>query len=150
MTKSLKKKKINNNNKAQTNKNIITNEKIIEYNTLSPFELKNKLITLANKNGTMLNAGRGNPNFYNDFVRKVFTNLQQICLTYGIPDNNSKDLSFFPQEPDKNLKNSLLKHINDSNQLKKEKEFLCNYINFLCDRSKDAKIDENTAHSRKT
>ena len=47
---------------------------------LSPFELKDLLIKLANKDGKMLNTGRGNPNFFNSFVREAFAHLQLIVL----------------------------------------------------------------------
>ena len=53
-----------------------------KYNALSPFELKNNLIKMAEgKNpDQMLNAGRGNPNFFNSFARQVFAHLQILCV----------------------------------------------------------------------
>ena len=61
----------------------LSKKKFNEYDKLSPFELKNNLIYIANRDGDMLNAGRGNPNFYNSFVRNIFTYFQQICLKFG-------------------------------------------------------------------
>ena len=45
-----------------------------KYNELSPFELKNILIKMAEGKhpDLLLNAGRGNPNFFNVFCRKIF------------------------------------------------------------------------------
>ena len=53
-----------------------------KYNELSPFELKNILIKMAKgKNpDLLLNAGRGNPNFFNVFCRKIFARLQLLCI----------------------------------------------------------------------
>ena len=48
-------------------------------NGLSPFELNYKLIKMAGPNA--LNAGRGNPNFYNSFCRNVFAELQQAAMS---------------------------------------------------------------------
>ena len=48
-----------------------------QYAKLSPFELKDELIKLASgqKNRTMLNAGRGNPNFMATLPRRAFFHL---------------------------------------------------------------------------
>ncbi|OCJ16159.1 aspartate 4-decarboxylase [Rhizobium sp. AC44/96] len=48
-----------------------------QYAKLSPFELKDELIKLAssNKNRSMLNAGRGNPNFLATLPRRAFFRL---------------------------------------------------------------------------
>ena len=56
------------------------NEKMQEYLDMSPFELKNILISMAEraasrKGGEVLNAGRGNPNFLNTTVREAFSYL---------------------------------------------------------------------------
>ncbi|MEM1152802.1 MAG: bifunctional aspartate transaminase/aspartate 4-decarboxylase [Pseudomonadota bacterium] len=53
-----------------------------EYETLSPFELKNKLIELAEAHHEhlMLNAGRGNPNWLADIPRHAFSQLQLFAL----------------------------------------------------------------------
>jgi len=48
-----------------------------KYAKLSPFELKDALINLASSkaNHTMLNAGRGNPNFLATLPRRAFLRL---------------------------------------------------------------------------
>lgn len=58
------------------------------YELLSPFELKDKLISLANKHGdtsiwAMLNAGRGNPNWIAATPREAFFTLGQFAFTDG-------------------------------------------------------------------
>ncbi|MDO0823275.1 aspartate 4-decarboxylase [Desulfosporosinus nitroreducens] len=55
------------------------------YKQLSPFELKDKLINLANKHGdtsiwSMLNAGRGNPNWIAATPREAFFTLGQFAM----------------------------------------------------------------------
>lgn len=49
---------------------------------LSPFELKNRLIELAASHGErmMLNAGRGNPNFFATVPRHAFVELSRFAL----------------------------------------------------------------------
>ena len=56
-------------------------KKLKKYDELSPFELKNILIKLAKGKDPrkMLNAGRGNPDFFNIFVRKIFSHMQYAC-----------------------------------------------------------------------
>lgn len=53
-----------------------------KYANLSPFEFKDKLIEMAqsNKNRTMLNAGRGNPNFLATRPRQAFLRLGDFAL----------------------------------------------------------------------
>jgi aspartate 4-decarboxylase len=53
-----------------------------KYETLSPFELKNKLIEMAGTNAEkeMLNAGRGNPNWVAVEPRQAFFQLGQFAL----------------------------------------------------------------------
>ena len=52
-----------------------------KYDDLSPFELKDKLMSLATSSKKpMLNAGRGNPNFFNVFVREIFAKLQLLVM----------------------------------------------------------------------
>ncbi len=54
-----------------------------KYETLSPFELKNKLIELSSDNSEieMLNAGRGNPNWVALEPRHAFFHLGQFALS---------------------------------------------------------------------
>ncbi len=58
-----------------------TDEK--QYEGLSPFELKNKLIAMASSPGerAMLNAGRGNPNWVAIAPRRAFLTLGQFAMT---------------------------------------------------------------------
>ena len=68
-------------------------------NKLSPFELKNRLIEMAehgNTSSNILNAGRGNPNFFNSFVREVFANLQLSCVKKS--KSFKKDLVLYPNK----------------------------------------------------
>ena len=54
-----------------------------KYSNLSPFELKDTLISLASSKAdrVMLNAGRGNPNFLATLPRGAFFLLGQFALT---------------------------------------------------------------------
>src|SRR5512139_3898474 len=53
------------------------------YESLSPFELKNKLVELAKHRGErlMLNAGRGNPNWVALAPRAAFFRLGEFAVT---------------------------------------------------------------------
>lgn len=67
-----------------------------EYDKMSPFEIKDKLIDLAGENArknaaTMLNAGRGNPNWVATTPREAFFALGHFAITeskrvFDIPD----------------------------------------------------------------
>lgn len=55
------------------------------YGKISPFEFKDKLISLANLNkekfnGTVLDAGRGNPNWTSSTPRQAFFTLGQFAV----------------------------------------------------------------------
>lgn len=65
-----------------------------QYSKLSPFELKNKLIELAQSNTdrTMLNAGRGNPNFLTTLPRSGFFHLGLFAL-----QESEMSFSFIPE-----------------------------------------------------
>ena len=80
-----------------------------EYADLSPFELKDKLIALAQSGADrmMLNAGRGNPNFLATLPRRAFLRLGDFAVeeaersySYleagfgGLPDANGIDQRF--------------------------------------------------------
>ncbi|MFO7817239.1 MAG: hypothetical protein R6V39_06135 [Desulfovibrionales bacterium] len=56
-----------------------------KYEELSPFELKNKLISMAGsrQEETMLNAGRGNPNWVATLPREAFFLLGNFALEEG-------------------------------------------------------------------
>ena len=55
------------------------------YEALSPFELKNKLIGMAqsNREKMMLNAGRGNPNWVATEPREAFFLLGSFAIEEG-------------------------------------------------------------------
>ena len=65
----------------------------------SPFEIKNILISKAenscSKSGcSVLNAGRGNPNFLNTEVRKSFSLLTLFAADLAQKGSNSKDIGY--------------------------------------------------------
>ncbi len=106
-------------------------------NDLSPFELKNRLIKLAegNKPSQMLNAGRGNPNFFNSFARKVFASLQNTCVEAST--RFEKDLVLFPSVNDHNYEKMFNSAIRG--WPRDQRDFFRNYMQFL----------KNAAHSTK-
>src|SRR3954452_4769710 len=58
-------------------------EKDVDYSKLSPFELKDKLIEMADEAtktsaAVMLNAGRGNPNWISTTPREAFALMLQF------------------------------------------------------------------------
>lgn len=77
------------------------------YAELSPFELKNTLIDLANQSaqalkqeghhGRVLNAGRGNPNFLNTTVREAFAHLTLFAAELSGQGAGVNDLGFRPE-----------------------------------------------------
>lgn len=72
------------------------------YEQLSPFELKNKLISLADKHGdtsiwAMLNAGRGNPNWTAATPREAFFTLGQFAVEETRRAWNHDDLAGMPK-----------------------------------------------------
>lgn len=76
-------------------------EKKGTYEQLSPFELKDKLISLANKHGdtsiwSMLNAGRGNPNWIAATPREAFFTLGQFAIEETRCVWKDKDLAGMP------------------------------------------------------
>ena len=68
------------------------------YKEISPFELKNKLIKMAEGNhpNQMLNAGRGNPNFFNNFGRQFLYKLSNMCVSLSHKKGNTTDLVTYP------------------------------------------------------
>jgi aspartate 4-decarboxylase len=73
-----------------------------KYRTLSPFEFKNTLIKLAKakvgKTGEILNAGRGNPNFYSSIPRYAFGFLQLYATYIGNKDSGIKNIGIMPEK----------------------------------------------------
>ena len=91
-----------------------------KYKSLSPFEFKNTLINLAQKKAgskeEILNAGRGNPNFYSTLPRYAFA-LLQMFATYITSKNSPEEmdgLGFIPSEKGigKKLNNLVSKNSN--------------------------------------
>lgn len=72
-----------------------------KYRFLSPFEFKNTLIDIANKSvgiSNVLDAGRGNPNFYSTMPRYAFALLTKICVKLGDQTCPETDLGIIPLE----------------------------------------------------
>jgi aspartate 4-decarboxylase len=79
-------------------------EKIREYETMSPFEIKDKLISLAKASAqksasTMLNAGRGNPNWIATTPREGFFLLGQFAIEESKRVMDLPDLGGMPAKP---------------------------------------------------
>ena len=104
-----------------------------KYKQLSPFELKNNLITLAKgKNPSLvLNAGRGNPNFFNSFVRLVFARLQTACVNLSTPFLH--DLDVYPRQNDMNYEKALRKEARSWPL--RQREFFDSYLSYIRKRS---------------
>lgn len=112
-----------------------------KYKKLSPFELKNTLIFLAKTNSpgddyiNFLNAGRGNPNFFNNFVRKCYSKLQSACLDVVNPletvpgVSTMEDLAVYPLPNKGNFKSLILKNLRGAT--KREKDFITSYLSYL-------------------
>ncbi|MBD3232063.1 bifunctional aspartate transaminase/aspartate 4-decarboxylase [Candidatus Dependentiae bacterium] len=68
-----------------------------QYEEMSPFEFKNVLIKMAEngakaKNGKVLNAGRGNPNFLNTMARIAFNHLNLFATDLASKNTNIENL----------------------------------------------------------
>jgi len=72
-----------------------------KYEELSPFELKNKLISMAGsrQEETMLNAGRGNPNWVATLPREAFFLLGNFALEEGHRVLSRPGLAGAPERP---------------------------------------------------
>jgi len=99
---------------------------------LSPFELNYKLIKMAGPNA--LNAGRGNPNFYNAFGRKVFAQLQHTAM--ALSDDIGDDLSTYPLPDEMNFGNALVKK--SKSWPAAQGQFMRSYMKFLGKRAIEA------------
>lgn len=109
----------------------MTPQKYKKYEKLSPFELKNTLISMAKKsNKPFLNAGRGNPNFFNDFVRTCFTHIQAACVKLSKQLPRTTDLSIYPLYNTKQNYRRLLER-NLSNLSKNQSKFIQYYLNSI-------------------
>ena len=127
---------------------------LAQFKKLSPFELKNTLIYLAKTKNPLddftmfLNAGRGNPNFYNSFVRECYTQLQASCLQLSsdlqpIPNvNKVVALKVYPLPKKMDFKRGMLSHLKRMSN-KKEKKFISEYLNYLVVEAKKQKLNVN-------
>ncbi len=111
------------------------------YRAISPFELKGSLIKAAEgKNpALMLNAGRGNPNFFNSYCRTVFGRLQMASVKMAEP--YKKDLMVYPRLGKTNYLNEF-KAVTRG-WPKGERQFFQRYLQFLITRAKQAGDDPN-------
>jgi len=99
------------------NNYIVRQEEELAYEQLSPFELKDKLISLADKHGdtsiwSMLNAGRGNPNWIAATPREAFFTLGQFAIEETRSVWKDDDLAGMPKTKGiaARFKNYLEKH----------------------------------------
>ena len=132
-----------------SNIKIINKSVFKEYKKLSPFELKNRLIKLAEGSNPskLLNAGRGNPNFFNKYIRDIFAKLQSCVLNttdnlenpYHIDreinsyftGGNKEIINTFPSLSKHNYKKLLLSAI--SKWSNRDKIFMKHYFKYLED-----------------
>jgi len=127
---------------------------LAQFKKLSPFELKNTLIYLAKTKNPLddftmfLNAGRGNPNFYNNFVRQCYTQLQASCLQLSsdlqpIPNvDKIVGLKVYPLPTKMNFQTGMMKHLKKMSN-KKEEKFIGEYLKYLAVEAKKQKLDVN-------
>lgn len=116
-----------------------------KYHSLSPFEFKDTLVSLAQKNtsgNTVLDAGRGNPNFFSTLPRYAFALLMKICTELG---NNlseySCDIGYIPEKSKKYSISKIfykkLKKTHDDLQTKKFLRKACEKMQRLSGMKKD-------------
>ena len=112
-----------------------------KYKAISPFELKGSLIKAAKgKNpALMLNAGRGNPNFFNSYCRTLFGRLQIASVNMAEPYKT--DLMVYPRLG----KTNYLQAFKQATRgwPKKDREFFNRYLQFLIVRARQAGEDPN-------
>ncbi len=111
-----------------------------KYHDMSPFELKNILIDMAKKAAaekgkTMLNAGRGNPNFLNTTVREAFSYLNLFVT--GLADERIKTADLGLRPAQKGIAKKFEDYLNKCNG-GKAAEFLKRAIKFA---EKEFKLD---------
>ncbi|MDN3504302.1 MAG: bifunctional aspartate transaminase/aspartate 4-decarboxylase [Rhabdochlamydiaceae bacterium] len=103
-----------------------------DYDHTSPFEYKNILIELGQKcekNGgaSFLNAGRGNPNFFNTTVRDAFSFFHHFMALDATKNPEYKEIAFY------NIKKGIAKRLIEyltKNREEKGAQFLMNAISF--------------------
>ncbi len=113
-----------------------------KYENISPFELKGALIKAAKgKNPElMLNAGRGNPDFFNSYCRGVFARLQLAALTLSTPFK--ADIKVYPRLGYTNFHRELTEAA--AGWPKRDQAFFSGYLNFLRRRARDVGESANT------
>ncbi len=106
------------------------------YESISPFELKGALIKAAKgKNpALMLNAGRGNPNFFNSYCRTVFGRLQISSVKMAEP--YKKDLMVYPRLGTTNYLQAFKRA--SSGWPAADRAFFSSYLSFLSTRARAA------------
>ena len=82
----------------------VTLEQQKEFEKLSPFELKDKVIQVAGDTSrqnarAMLNAGRGNPNWIATTPRNAFFTLGEFAIEESKRSWDEPDLGGMPQKP---------------------------------------------------
>ena len=115
----------------------ITPQMFRKLKALSPFELNYQLIKMAGPNA--LNAGRGNPNFFNSFGRQVFARLQETAI--ALSTHRTNDLFEYPLPDEMNFSRALVKSSRSWPQAKGE--FFRSYLSYLKMLSKKNNIDED-------
>lgn len=95
----------------------LTKEKLRNiYGKVSPFEFKDKLLKLAKlNNNTILDAGRGNPNWTAATPRQAFFTFGQFAISETQRSLNIDDLAGMVQKD--GIAKRLLEYINDNPSL---------------------------------
>lgn len=130
-------KRRNSSNKLGTYQ--ISKSMIQKYDELSPFELKDKLMTLASASKKpMLNAGRGNPNFFNVFVREIFAKLQLLVMKITETKKHLlHDLDTYPGPNEFDYDKLFRKGVRKWS--KRHKDFFLDYLSFIKKKSGEQK-----------
>ena len=112
-----------------------------KYETISPFELKGVLIKAARgkRPELMLNAGRGNPDFFNSYCRGVFARMQLSALSLSTPFK--PDLKVYPRLGYTNFHHELVS--SSKSWPKRDQAFFAAYLNYLRRRAKEVREDPN-------
>ena len=104
-----------------------------KYDQTSPFEYKNILIKLGQecekKGGpSFLNAGRGNPNFFNTTVRDAFSFFHHFMALDATKDPQYKEIGFYNEK--KGIAKRLIDYLT-KNRDENGAQFLINAISFI-------------------
>lgn len=113
-----------------------------KYENISPFELKGALIKAAKGKhpSLMLNAGRGNPDFFNSYCRTVFARLQIAAV--GLSTPFKKDIKVYPRLGHTNYHQELMRAA--KSWPVRDQDFFAGYLNYLRKRAKDVGEQPNT------